>query len=138
LSAVLLPVEDRLDILELLARADDAASRRDVHGYLNLFTEDAVLAGDKGDHHGKAALEMTVGRVWASEGPSTRHLTLNAVIDVQAGPPSTTVATSTLMVVALGATFQLQSISVISQEVVKTDGIWRIRRRTISRPGQNL
>ena len=34
-----LSVEDRLDILELLARADDAASARDADAYVTLFSE---------------------------------------------------------------------------------------------------
>jgi hypothetical protein len=130
-NAVPLSVEDRLDILELLARADDAASRRDVMGYVNLFTDDAVLAGDKGEHRGKAALASTVGSVWAAEGANTRHLTLNAVINGHDGAPSTAVASSTLVIVALGAGFPLQSVSTISQEVVKADGTWRIRSRTV-------
>jgi hypothetical protein len=44
---VTLSVADRLDILDLLTRAD-AASARDAAGYLALFTGDAVLDGDQG------------------------------------------------------------------------------------------
>jgi uncharacterized protein (TIGR02246 family) len=129
---VLLSVGDRLDILELLARADDAASRRDVASYLDLFTDDAVLAGDKGEHRGKAALELTVGPVWISEGPNTRHLTLNAVIEAENQSPSTAVATSTLVIVVPGSPIQMQSVSAITQQVVKVNGRWLIRRRAVS------
>jgi hypothetical protein len=51
-----LSVEDRLEILELLARADDAASNRDIETYITLFTDDADLQGIKGVHRGKDAL----------------------------------------------------------------------------------
>jgi ketosteroid isomerase-like protein len=129
---VALSVEDRLDILELLTRADDAASRRDVAAYLALFTDDAVMDGDKGAHRGKAALSAAVGPVWASEGASgTRHLTLNAVVEAGAGLPSTAVATSTLLIVALGGPPQLQRVAAITHEVTKIDGAWLVRRRTV-------
>ena len=70
-----LTASDRLDILELLARADSAATRRDVEGYVGLFTDDAVLDGEKGEQRGKDASRLTVGRVWQAEGTDTVHLT---------------------------------------------------------------
>src|SRR5580704_3690339 len=42
-AAVTLSDADRLAILDLITRADEAASRRDADGYVALFTEDAVL-----------------------------------------------------------------------------------------------
>ncbi len=123
--------EDRLDILELLARADDAASRRDVEGYLSLFSEDASLEGDKGAHRGKDALRAIVPKVWEGEGPATRHLTLNAVLNPQDGSPDLVLATSTLLIVGAGTTPQLQSIATIAQLIAKEAGTWRIRRRTV-------
>ena len=51
-----LSVADRLAILEVITRADDAASRRDADGYVALFTEDAVLDGTQGRHAGRQAL----------------------------------------------------------------------------------
>jgi SnoaL-like domain len=72
-----LPAADRLDILDVVTRADEAASRRDADGYVALFTEDAVLGGSQGRHAGRAALRASVGPIWAAEGPATLHLTLN-------------------------------------------------------------
>jgi ketosteroid isomerase-like protein len=131
LSAAVASAEDRLDILELLARADDAASRRDVTTYVALFSDDASLEGDKGTHHGKDALRSIVAEVWESEGAATLHLTLNSVLQPIAGYPAAVLATSTLLIVAPGALPQLQSVSAISQLVVKIDGGWRIARRTV-------
>ena len=37
-----LPVADRLDILDVVTRADEAASRRDAHGYVALLIVDPV------------------------------------------------------------------------------------------------
>ena len=131
MSTAVASAEDRLDILELLARADDAASRRDVTTYIALFSDDASLEGDKGTHRGKDALRSIVAQVWASEGAATRHLTLNSVLQPIAGNPAAVLATSTLLIVAPGAPPQLQSVSTISQLVVKSDGAWRIARRTV-------
>ena len=41
-------VADRLAILEVITRADEAASRRDADAYVALFTEDALLDGTQG------------------------------------------------------------------------------------------
>jgi hypothetical protein len=43
-----LSTADRLEILDVIARADWAATRRDADAYVQLFTEDAVLDGDQG------------------------------------------------------------------------------------------
>ncbi len=45
---------DRLAILEVIIRADEAASRRDADGYVALFTQDAVLDGAQGRHAGQS------------------------------------------------------------------------------------
>jgi hypothetical protein len=95
---VTLSTGDRLDILELLARADNAATRRDAHTYVALFAEDGVLDGEKGEHRGRRALFDAVGPVWASEGSSSVHLTLNAVIDTLPGETQGATASSTLMI----------------------------------------
>jgi ketosteroid isomerase-like protein len=40
-----LSAADRLAILEVITRADEAASQRDADAYVALFTPDAVLDG---------------------------------------------------------------------------------------------
>jgi hypothetical protein len=47
---VTLSAADRLDILDLLTRADAAAGARDAAAYLALFTGDAALDGDQGTY----------------------------------------------------------------------------------------
>ena len=42
-----LSAADRLAILDVITRADEAASRRDADAYVALFTEDAVLDGPR-------------------------------------------------------------------------------------------
>jgi len=48
-----LPAADQLAILDVLTRADEAATRRDADGYVALFTEDAVLDGTPDRHAGR-------------------------------------------------------------------------------------
>jgi uncharacterized protein (TIGR02246 family) len=86
---VTLSAADGLAILEVITRADDAASRRDADAYVELFTPDAVLDSTQGRHAGRQALRAAVGPVWSAEGPATLHLTLNQVIEL-----STAVAVS--------------------------------------------
>jgi ketosteroid isomerase-like protein len=125
---------DRLEILELVARLDTAASDRDVAAYLALLTEDAVMDGEKGSFRGRDAIGRTVGAVWAAEGDETAHLTLNAIIDEDPQSSTEAIVRSTLLIVGQQRRSELISVSPITQRVVKTDGEWRVARRTIGRP----
>jgi hypothetical protein len=131
---VTLPAEDRLDILELLARADNAATRRDVATYVALFSDNGVLDGDQGEHRGHQALAAAVAAVWSSEGRRSLHLTLNAVIDQEGDDPERATATSVLLIVDPGPPPTLANTAAITQHVVKTGAGWRISRRTVGRP----
>jgi hypothetical protein len=137
-TPVTLSDTDRLDILELLARADSAASRRDAALYISYFTEDAVLDGAKGEHRGLAALAEAVGPIWASEGTASAHLTLNAVIDAVDGQPDKATATSTLVIldtartVGTPPTIAIRTTSTIVHQVVKIGQTWQIARRSVT------
>ncbi|MBV8455486.1 MAG: nuclear transport factor 2 family protein [Acetobacteraceae bacterium] len=126
---------DRLDILELLARADAAATRRDATSYVDLFTDDAVLDGSQGLHQGKAAITASVGPIWAAEGPVSAHLTLNVVL-APSHDANEVVITSTLLIVAppamAGEHGVVLGIASITQWVVRTEAGWRIIRRTVA------
>jgi ketosteroid isomerase-like protein len=89
---------DRLDILDVAARADDAATRRDADAYVGYFTDDAVLEGDKGEHRGKDQLRQSVNLIWDSEGPMSTHCTMNAVVDEVDGDTDRAIVTSLLMI----------------------------------------
>ena len=128
--AVTLSDSDRLAIVDVITRADDAASRRDPDGYVALFTEDAVLDGTQGRHVGREALRVAVVPVWASEGPVTLHLTLNPV--VEPGPDdSRAVARSVLLIIDPSGP-AIRSAALITQELRRTDESWRVSRRTVS------
>jgi ketosteroid isomerase-like protein len=126
-----LPAADRLDILDVVTRADEAASRRDADGYVALFTEDAVLDGSQGRHVGRAALRASVGPIWAAEGPATLHLTLNPVIE---GDGAEAVVRSVLLIVDPAAPVTLRAAAAITQRLRREAGQWRIAQRAVSEP----
>ena len=127
-----LSAEDRLDILDVITRADQAASDRDPDTYVQLFTEDAVLDGSQGRHAGRDALRAAVGPVWAAEGPATQHLTLNPVI--QAADDSGAIARSVLLIIDPAAPATIRTIAAITQTLIRKNGQWYISRRTVASP----
>jgi hypothetical protein len=54
---------DRAAILDIVGRADAAATSRDARAYVDLFTNDAVLDGAQGHHAGSATLLNSVGPI---------------------------------------------------------------------------
>jgi uncharacterized protein (TIGR02246 family) len=122
---------DRLAILDVITRADEAASRRDADGYVALFAPDAVLDGTQGRHVGREALRASVGPIWATEGPATLHLTLNPVIEPGLSGDQA-VARSVLLIIDRAAPPALRAVASITQELRRTEGSWLIIRRTVA------
>jgi uncharacterized protein (TIGR02246 family) len=132
---MMLSVADRLDILDVITRADQAASDRDAEAYVQLFTTDAVLDGAQGRHVGREALRAAVGPVWAAEGPATMHLTLNPVIEDLSDERGRRVAVrSVLLIIAPGPPATIRTAAPITQIVVRRNGSWNIDRRTVGVP----
>jgi ketosteroid isomerase-like protein len=126
-----LSVSDRLDILDVLVRADDAASRRDADAYVELFTDDAVLDGGQGVHVGKEMLRKAVGPIWASEGNTTLHLTLNPTLELIASSTDEVIANSVLLILLPGAPSRVLTAAIISQRLRRTGAFWQIAQRTV-------
>ena len=126
-----LSAADRLAILDVVTRADEAASRRDADGYVELFTPDAVLDGTQGRHAGREALRAAVGPVWAAEGPATLHLTLNPVVEPGPDGDHATVR-SVLLIIDPAPPPAIRATAAITQELRRTEGSWRITRRTVA------
>lgn len=124
-----LSTADRLEILDVITRADWAATRRDADAYVQLFTEDAVLDGGQGRHAGREALRASVGPIWAAEGKATLHLTLNPVVEDDGGPEP--VARSVLLVIDPGPPVTILTTAIITQRMRHSAGSWRIARRTV-------
>ncbi len=128
---VTLSGDDRLDILEVLAEADSAATSRNADAYVALFTDDAVLDGGMGEHRGKDTLRQSVGPIWEAEGEMSVHLTLNAVVREIEGQPDQAVATSVLLILAGEPATSINSVSSIVQHLVKKGTDWRIEHRSV-------
>jgi ketosteroid isomerase-like protein len=126
-----LSAADRLAILDVITRADGAASRRDADRYVALFAPDAVLDGTQGRHVGREALRASVGPIWAAEGPATLHLTLNPVIEPGLSGDQA-VARSVLLIIDPAAPPALRAVAAITQELRRTEGSWLIIRRTVA------
>ena len=125
-----LSAADRLEILDVIGRADAAATRRDAGAYADLFTEDAVLDGSQG-RHSAAALRESVGPIWAAEGATTLHLTLNPVVD-PGDVPDEAVVSSVLLIVAPATPITIITAAAITQKLRRSGDTWRISRRTVA------
>jgi SnoaL-like domain len=128
---VTLSADDRLNILEVLAKADSAATSRDADAYVALFTVNAVLDGGMGEHRGKTPLRQSVSPIWEAEGETSVHLTLNAVVQEAEGQSDRAVATSMLLILSGEHAATIQSVSSIVQHLTRTGTEWRIERRSI-------
>jgi uncharacterized protein (TIGR02246 family) len=128
---MMLSAADRLAVLDVITRADEAASRRDADGYVALFTEDAVLVGTQGRHVGREALRSGVGSVWAAEGPATLHLTLGPVIEPGPSDDQATVR-SVLLIIDPAEPPAIRTAAAINQELRRAGGSWLITRRTVA------
>jgi uncharacterized protein (TIGR02246 family) len=128
-----LSTADRLAILDVITRADEAASRRDADAYVALFTPDAVLDGTQGRHDGREALRASVGPVWAAEGPVTLHMTLNPVIEP--GPSDGQATVRSVLLIIDPAALAIRAAAAITQELRRAEGTWRIARRTVAPAG---
>jgi uncharacterized protein (TIGR02246 family) len=124
-----LTASDSIAILQLVARADACASERDADGYAALFTDDAVMDGDKGTVQGRSALRDAVARVWASEPAGTLHLTLNAVLDESGPQPA---VDSVMLLVSGGSSPGVLARARVRQSIRRTPDGWRISARTIN------
>jgi uncharacterized protein (TIGR02246 family) len=129
-----LSAADRLAIVDVITRADQAATDRDADAYVALFTEDAVLEGAQGYHAGREALRAAVGPVWSAESAASLHLTLNPIVDPLEDDSSAeprAIARSILLIVDPGHAAAVRVAVPITQILTSRDGQWRITRRTV-------
>jgi ketosteroid isomerase-like protein len=133
-----LSLADRLDILDLLTRADAAATRRDVDAYVACFTDDAVLNGSQGEHRGKDLLRQSVGPIWEAEGTTSAHLTLNPLVEPVDDAPDQAIARSMLLILRDESPTSVHSVSSIVQHLVKRGTVWLIERRSVHSVAEDM
>jgi ketosteroid isomerase-like protein len=127
----MLSAMDRWEVTELVTRADSLATRRDVEGYVALFTDDAVLEGAEGVHHGSEQLRDDVGPIWTSEGEVSVHLTLNVEVREVEGHDNSATASSVLVILAGAAATTIKTVALIEQTLTRVGDSWKISRRTV-------
>jgi hypothetical protein len=124
----MLSADDRLTILDLVSRADDFASARDVDGYLSLFTPDASIGGLEGAYTGADRIRAGVVEVWSREPAGTHHL--SCTVSIATVDDETATANFTLLLVA-GTPPTLVALVRVSQHFVRSGAGWLIAGRQI-------
>lgn len=128
-----LDVSDRFEIHELVARYNKAIDTGDAAGWADTFTEDGVFDGIAGVFTGRAELEGFVRDYvtdpqfadWAA----SQHWTTNLVIDGDGGRAG--VFAHVKMVKPEPGGGRIILVGWYEDEVVKLEGAWRFRRRTV-------
>ncbi|GHD24632.1 nuclear transport factor 2 family protein [Nocardiopsis kunsanensis] len=76
--------QDRVSVLDLLARFVHRLDRRDFDGYASLFTEDCRLSLPHATHHGRAGLAAFVAAD-VGEHAATHHSTSDHLVRLDGG-----------------------------------------------------
>ncbi len=127
-------VQDRLEILDLLARYSHAADGLEPQAYADCFTDDGVFHGrvgmpDEMKVEGRENILKWVAAVMRNRLRQTRHIQTNTIFDEQ-GPERAVTRTYLLVMSTEGANAPEPGLtSVYRDEVVKTAQGWRIRIR---------
>src|SRR3712207_3990870 len=72
-----LTAEDRLEIMDLVARYNLAADEKDVEATLAEYADDGVIEGFYSTGRGKEAMRQDLPAIFEAEGTLKRHLALN-------------------------------------------------------------
>jgi len=125
----MLSTDDRLDILEVIARYNRFADDRDVEGTVALYTDEGYIDGDFSTGRGHDGLRADLPGIFEMEGTLKRHLTLNHIID---GDGAEVTVRSMLLVVEGETIPQVGATADITDELRKIDGAWKVTRHHVA------
>lgn len=125
-----LTVEDRIEILELAHRYNDAVDAHAADAWTDTLTEDGVVESPFGNPRGRAALHAWISGVIASLTTGTRHLSLNAIVDEGPGVGTATMRSSYLVLGKDQAPPTIGATGGYVDRLRKVDGRWRFEHRT--------
>jgi uncharacterized protein (TIGR02246 family) len=131
-----LTAEDRLDILDLIARYARTLDSGDLDGYVNNFAPDGVLFDRQ---HGREAIREYVGKLMQEgrAGPlpsgdvAYRHFAQSATIDAESATRAN--VHSYLLWVFMGDEPPVRAAAEYLDVVEKIDGQWYFKSRSIRR-----
>ena len=127
MSTVNLPIADRLEIEELIARYYFANDAKDVEQALSYCTDDAIISGDftmRADHQAE-----DLAKIYAGEPGKKRHLMMNHVV-LEAGAEE--VRSQHLMLVIEASLIPATvATSFVTDRLRKTADGWRIAEHRI-------
>src|SRR3712207_5387020 len=124
----MLSVDDRLAILDVVARYNRFADERDVEGTVGLYTEDGFIDGDFSTARGHDGLRADLPGIFAMEGTLKRHITTNHLIDDD-GDAATV---RSLLVVCEGEALPAVGATADITDVLrKVDGAWKVARHHV-------
>jgi hypothetical protein len=132
-----LSADDRLDIMDLIARYAYTLDSGDLDGYVNNFAPDGVLFEThrgQGQIREYVSLLMRQGRAGPLPGGDVayRHFVGSPVIDA-GGDGTTATVHSYLLWVNMGADPPVSSAAEYTDECVKLDGRWLFQSRSLRR-----
>ena len=123
-----LSAADRLAILEVITRADDAPAAGTPTPTSSCSRRTPCWTAPRACTPAVRHCAPRSGRM-SAEGPATLHLTLNPVIEPC---PSDDQAVHVRTAIIDPARHPIRTAAAITQELRRTDGSWRITRRTVA------
>lgn len=121
--------EDRVEIVELASRYNEAVDRHDPDAWVATFSEDGRVESPFGQPRGRAELHAWITMVIAQLTEGTRHLTLNAVVDPGEREGEAVMRSSYLVIGRDQAPPTLGATGGYVDRLRKVDGRWRFVHR---------
>ena len=125
----MLSIEDRLAVVDVIARYNRFADGRDVEGTVALYTEDGYIDGDFNTGRGPEGLRADLPGIFEMEGTLKRHASVNHLID---GDDDEATVRSLLVVVEGETLPGVGATADITDELRKVDGRWKVQRHHVA------
>ncbi len=125
-----LTAEDKLEIMELVARYNHAQDQNDYDGWVDTFTEDGVFESPQIRHQGREELRQ-LSLDTAAGIPHVRHLTQNFIIE---GDGDEATMQSTIEVRSIAAdrqSWRVVGIGNYEDDLRRVEGRWKFQRRFV-------
>ena len=127
-----LTTADRLEIMELMARINQAFDDMDIPTFIDCFEANGSLSGGRGQATGHDALAKWIAA--SALRPPHRHFTTNIVLDGAENPNHATARSHWLQLMEdSGGTLGVEGMGVYKDELVRTGDGWKVKARTAIR-----